>query len=60
MVRLEGVGQLKNPVTSSGIEPKTFRLVAIVPQPTTLLHAPDHLKGRNYIGELGLNGREIC
>jgi hypothetical protein len=26
--RLEGLGQLKNPVTSSGIEPTTFRLVA--------------------------------
>jgi hypothetical protein len=28
-VRLEGLGQLKNPVTSSGIEPAIFRLVAI-------------------------------
>jgi hypothetical protein len=28
MLRLEGLGQLKNPVTSSGIEPATFRLVA--------------------------------
>jgi hypothetical protein len=27
-MRLEGVGQLKNPITSSGIEPATFRLVA--------------------------------
>jgi hypothetical protein len=27
VVRLEGLGQLKNPVTSSGIEPATFRLV---------------------------------
>jgi hypothetical protein len=27
-VRLEGLAQLKNPVTSSGIEPATFRLVA--------------------------------
>jgi hypothetical protein len=26
-VRLEGLGQLKNPITSSGIEPATFRLV---------------------------------
>jgi hypothetical protein len=26
-VRLEGLGQLKNPMTSSGIEPATFRLV---------------------------------
>jgi hypothetical protein len=28
MVRLEGLGQLKNPMTSSGIEPAIFRLVA--------------------------------
>jgi hypothetical protein len=28
MVRLEGLDQLKNPVTSSGIEPAIFRLVA--------------------------------
>jgi hypothetical protein len=28
IVRLEGLGQLKNPVTSSGIEPTTFRLEA--------------------------------
>jgi hypothetical protein len=27
-VRLEGLGQLKNPITSSGIEPATFRFVA--------------------------------
>jgi hypothetical protein len=26
-MRLEGLGHLKNPVTSSGIEPETFRLV---------------------------------
>jgi hypothetical protein len=28
-VRLEGLGQLKNPMTSSKIEPATFRLVAL-------------------------------
>jgi hypothetical protein len=28
MVWLEGLGQLKNPVTSSGIKPVTFQLVA--------------------------------
>jgi hypothetical protein len=28
IVRLEGLGQLKNPVTSSGIDPVTFHLVA--------------------------------
>jgi hypothetical protein len=28
IVRLEGIGKLKNPITSSGNEPATFRLVA--------------------------------
>jgi hypothetical protein len=28
IVRLEGLGKLKNAITSSGIEPATFRLVA--------------------------------
>jgi hypothetical protein len=28
IVRLEGLGQLKNPMASLGIEPTTFRLVA--------------------------------
>jgi hypothetical protein len=28
IVRLEGLGQLKNPMTSSGLEPATSRLVA--------------------------------
>jgi hypothetical protein len=27
-MRLEGLGQLKNPMASSGIEPVTYRLVA--------------------------------
>jgi hypothetical protein len=31
IVRLEGLGQLKNPVTSSGNEPATFRLVTYCP-----------------------------
>jgi hypothetical protein len=35
-VRLEELGQLKNPVTSSRIEPVTFWL----PQPTTLPSSP--------------------
>jgi hypothetical protein len=29
IVLLEGLGQLKNPMTSSGIEPATFRPVAL-------------------------------
>jgi hypothetical protein len=29
IVRLEGLGQLKNPMTSLGFEPATFRLVAL-------------------------------
>jgi hypothetical protein len=45
MVGLEGLGQLKNPVTSSGIEPATFRLVALVPQPITL---PDDYSLMNW------------
>jgi hypothetical protein len=28
IVRLEGLGELKNPMTSSGLEPVTLRLVA--------------------------------
>jgi hypothetical protein len=28
IVKLEGLGKFKNPVTSSGLEPATFRLVA--------------------------------
>jgi hypothetical protein len=36
IVQLEGLGQLKNPMTSSGIEPVTFRLVAVL-QPTVLV-----------------------
>jgi hypothetical protein len=28
IMQLEGLGQLKNPVTSSGMEPATFQLVA--------------------------------
>jgi hypothetical protein len=31
IVRLEGLGQLKNPITSSGIEPAALRLVAQPP-----------------------------
>jgi hypothetical protein len=37
---LEVLGQLKNPITSSGIEHATFSACSIVPQPTTLPRAP--------------------
>jgi hypothetical protein len=40
-VRLERLGQLKNPMTSSGMETATFRLV--VPQPTTLPRTPEEV-----------------
>jgi hypothetical protein len=39
IVQLEGLGQVKNPMTSSEIDPATFRLVA-VPEPTMLPRAP--------------------
>jgi hypothetical protein len=32
MVLLEGLGKMKNPLTSSGIEPATFQLVAALPR----------------------------
>jgi hypothetical protein len=41
-VRLEGLDHLKNPVTSK-IEPAIFRLVALVPQRSTLLGAPKYI-----------------
>jgi hypothetical protein len=40
IVRLEGLGQLKHPVTASGIALATFRAYRIVPQPITLPRAP--------------------
>jgi hypothetical protein len=42
IVLLEGLDQLKNPMTSSGFEQATFRLV--VPQPTTLPRDKNPLK----------------
>jgi hypothetical protein len=39
-VRLEGLNQLKNPITSSEIETATFRLV--VPQPTESYKTPKY------------------
>jgi hypothetical protein len=35
-VRLEGLDQLKNAMSPLGIEPATFRLVALEPQPTNV------------------------
>jgi hypothetical protein len=42
IVRLEGLDQLKSPVTSSGLEPPTFRLVALV-------HAHAHTHTHTHI-----------
>jgi hypothetical protein len=39
-VQFEGLGQLNNIMTSSGIEPATFRLVAQSFQQTALSRAP--------------------
>jgi hypothetical protein len=38
-VRLEGLGELKYPITSSGMESATFGVCSIVPQLTKLLRA---------------------
>jgi hypothetical protein len=46
-VRLEGLGQLKNPMTSSGFESATFQLV--VPQQTMLLRALKNNKNKIII-----------
>jgi hypothetical protein len=43
-VRLERLGQLKNPVASSGIDPPAC---SIVPQPTTLPRTPKHNNNNN-------------
>jgi hypothetical protein len=40
---LEGLDQLKNPMTSSGIESATFWACSIVPQATTLPRALVHI-----------------
>jgi hypothetical protein len=43
IVRLEGLGQLKNPVTPIGTRTRDLPACSIVPQPTTLLHGPSEL-----------------
>jgi hypothetical protein len=61
IVRLEGLGELKDPMTSSGIEPETFWLVALclnqlryrVPQSwrqNFLNSAADNLNSARYLG----------
>jgi hypothetical protein len=52
-MRLEELGQLKIPMTSSGIEPVTFRL-----QPTTLQRAP--LMEWKYIKLKTKNWDDLC
>jgi hypothetical protein len=46
-VRLEGLGQLRNPVTSSGIKTRELPACSIVPQPSMLQHA---LKSDQVLG----------
>jgi hypothetical protein len=59
IVRLERLGKLKNPVTSEGIEPTTFRLVA-VPQPTMLLRAPSVEDGQININISSFSWKNKC
>jgi hypothetical protein len=55
IVRLEGLGHLKNPMTTSGLD----AACSIVPQPTTLPRASDRRRYRPEIKtclrELGCN-----
>jgi hypothetical protein len=54
-VRLEELGQLKNPMISSGIEPRDLPGCGIVPQPTTLLRTPRGL-GYKLFSNTGVMG----
>jgi hypothetical protein len=49
IVRLEGLGELKNPVTSSVIEPRYFPAGSIVLQPTTLPVCPFYLQYKTHV-----------
>jgi hypothetical protein len=57
-VWLEGLGQLKNPLTSSGIKPATFQLV--LPQPTTLPHSPTPSLNKLKINGMKTAGNTCC
>jgi hypothetical protein len=46
-MRLEGLGQLENPMTSSELEREILPVFSIVPQPTTLPRAPYFIMRKN-------------
>jgi hypothetical protein len=46
VMRLEGLGQLKNVMTKSQMYPAIFRLVRIMPQPSTLPRTRSHMNSR--------------
>jgi hypothetical protein len=54
-VRLEGLGQLKNPVTSSGNQTRDLPACSIVPQPTTLPREVISYEMLFYINEMFLS-----
>jgi hypothetical protein len=65
-VRLEGLGQLQNLMTSLGIEPRDLPACNIVPQPTILPCVPErminnikHFHFNNDIGRLCHDARQF-